>query len=235
MFEIIAQTLEDAIAAENGGATQLDLKADFLEGGTTPTTGMVECICESVNIDVIVMVRPRVDRMVYGPQDIKIMCRDIALARGAGAAGFLLGALTKDAEIDTDAILAFKEAAKDLPLHFHLAWELTKQPEEALEKMIDLGIRSARTTGGQGLSGKAVDGVDRIRKFNEIVGNRMGLLLAGGVAKENLLDLVYTTGVVHAHAGANVRIPPSRTGRVDETEVRLLRKAFDDGIEKLKK
>jgi len=233
MLEIIAQTPEDAAAAESGGATQIDLKANFAEGGTTPTAGMVVSVCASVKIDVLVMVRPRVDRMVFTPTDIRIMCEDITLARQRGADGFLLGALTENREIDAEAILAFKEAAQEKPLHFHLGWELTNDPQASLEKLIELGIKSARTTGGQGLSGKAENGVDMIRRYQQIASGRIDLLLAGGVSPENASRLIQLTGVANLHSGTPVRTPLHPSAAVDLAKVKALRKAQDAGIKKL--
>lgn len=233
MLEIIAQTPEDAIAAEMGGATQIDLKADFVEDGTTPTAGMVEYICKSINIDVIVMVRSRVDGMVLSSRDIEIMCHDIELSRERGAAGFLLGALTKNNEIDTNAIRAFQEAAQDKSIHFHLAWEMTKKPEEALEKLIKLGIKSVRTTGGQGLGGRVENCLEKVSMYKAIASNKIDLLLAGGVSKDNIFDLILRTGVINAHAGSSVRIPSNPSGKVIEEKVRELREALDLGIKEL--
>ncbi|HEY60095.1 MAG TPA: hypothetical protein G4N92_05365 [Anaerolineae bacterium] len=227
MLEIIAETVEDALAAEAGGATQLDLKSDFVEDGLTPTAGMVERICSQVSIDVIVMVRTRANGMVLTPDDIAIMCHDIELSRERGAAGFLLGAITKGREIDSEAIEAFKTAAGGLPIHFHLAWEKTKDLNNTLEQLIGLGIKSVRTTGGSGVGAKVENGISKVRDFKELANGRIDLLFAGGVNAENIGQLVKGTGVVHAHAGSSVRIPPNPKGHVVEDKVRALRKALD--------
>jgi copper homeostasis protein len=234
MLEIIAETPEDAVAAELGGATQLDLKADFVEYGVTPSAGMVAWICNNVNLDVNVMVRAKPDdKMVLSPEEIEIMCHDIELARERGASGFLLGALTNEKEIDFNAIRAFQKAAKDRPLHFHLAWEMTNNPEKTLEQLIGIGIKSVRTSGGQGLGGKVVNAVDQVRLYNEIASGRIDLYLAGGVSSENITDLVVKTGVTNAHAGSSVRIPPTPKGVVVEGKVRDLMQGLENGIAKL--
>ena len=235
MLEIIAETLQDALAAELGGATQIDLKANFLEDGVTPTAGMVECVCKNVNIDVIVMIRPRVDnKMVLNPEDIEIMCHDIRLSRERGASGFLLGALTDKNEIDFEAIKIFQEAAVDKPIHFHLAWELADNHEAAILQLIDLGVKSIRTTGGQALTGKVENSTDKVHFFNEIAMGKIDLLLAGGVNPDNITELVTKTGVTNAHSGVGVRIPASRKGDVDVGKVVKLKKGLEIGIAKLK-
>ncbi len=233
MLEIIAETVSDALAAQAGGATQLDLKSDFIENGLTPTAGMVERICSRVDIAVIVMVRTHANGMVLSPDDLAVMCADIRLAAERGADGFLLGALTEGEEIDTEAVQTLQQAAWDIPLHFHLAWELTRDPEEALETLIKLGVGSVRTTGGQGLGGKAVDGIPQIQAFREQAAGRIDLLLAGGVSSENIEQLVRETGVAYAHAGSSVRNPPNTKGCVVEAKVRNLRNALERAVSSL--
>jgi copper homeostasis protein len=228
MLEIIAETVADARAAEAGGATQLDLKSDFVEFGLTPTAGMVEQVCSSVNIEVLVMVRTHANGMVLSPVDLEIMCADIRLAAARGASGFLLGALTETGTIDKQAVTTLQQAAGTIPLHFHLAWELTTEPEEALEELIDLGVKSVRTTGGQGLGGHAVDGLAQLKRFQQQAQGRIDLLLAGGVSAVNVGQLVSETGIVHAHAGSSVRTPPNPKGSVDQDKVHQLRSALDE-------
>lgn len=234
MLEIIAETLEDALAAEAGGATQLDLKSDFVEDGLTPTAGMVEMICSRVGIDVIVMVRNQVSSMILSQDDISIMCADIKLSAERGAAGFLLGAITDKRVIDEDAVSRFIEAADGLPLHFHLAWEMTEDPQDALDTLMRLGIKTARTSGGQALGGKAVNRMDAIKKFRKQTEGRMDIFLAGGVRSDNIARLVEGTGVMHAHAGSSVREPENPKGIVIEEKVHQLRQELDDAVLRLR-
>lgn len=230
MLEIIAETLEDALAAEVGGATQLDLKSDFVEDGLTPTAGMVEMICSRVGIDVIVMVRNQVNSMVLSKDDISIMCADIKLSAERGADGFLLGAINDQRRVDEYAVSRFIDAANGIPLHFHLAWEMTEKPQVALDTLMRLGVKTARTSGGQALGGKAVDRMDMIQSFRKQTEGKMDLFLAGGVNSENITQLVQGTGVLHAHAGSSVREPANPKGIVMEEKVRELRYKLDEAV-----
>lgn len=230
MLEIIAETVEDALAAEAGGATQLDLKSDFHQDGLSPTAGMVEQICKRVDIGVIIMIRPHVRSLMCSADDIDVMCTDIRLSCERGAAGFLLGAITAEGRIDLDAVGCFQEAAGELPLSFHLAWQTTGDLEQALEDLIRAGVYTVRITGGRGIGGRAIDNVDSIRKFQQQADGRIELFLAGGVGADNIEELVSRTHVVHAHSGAPVREPPHRSGIVTEAKVRALRTALDRAV-----
>lgn len=227
MLEIIVETPSEARAAEAGGATQLDLKCDFLQDGLTPSAGMIERVCQEVDIDVLVMIRPHAKTMVYSDEDVGIMCSDIQLARERGASGFILGCITEDERIDTDAVRAFSDAAEDCSLNFHLAWELTGDPSGALETLVDLGVRSVRTTGGAGLGARAVEHIPGIRRFVEQAAGRIDILPAGGVSADNIGEIVTATGLPNAHAGSSVRIPATTTGVVDQQKVERLRRALD--------
>jgi len=233
-LEIIIETLAGALAAQAGGATQLDFTSASSEGGLTPSAGMMEQVCGSVEIDVLVMIRPHARGFVYSKSDIAAMCSDIRLARKMGAKGFLLGCLTDDRRVDVDAMRLLQDAAADCSLHFHLAWELTSDPSEALETIIELGVQSVRTTGGAGLSCKAVDGLAQIRRFVEQGAGRIDFFLASGVNAENIAQIVAGTGVSNAHIGTGARVPPTAHGVVDEHRVRQLADALHRAVAALR-
>jgi copper homeostasis protein len=225
MLEIIIETLEDALAAQAGGATQLDFKSALPIGGLTPSAGMIEQVCKSVEIDALIMIRPHARSFTFSNAEVAVMCGDIVQGRKLGAAGFLSGCLTEEGQVDVEAVKALQEAAGDLPLHFHLAWELTPDPSQALETLVRLGIRSVRVSGG-GLGGKAIDGMAMIRQFAQQAAGRIELVLAGGVNAENVAQLVQGTGVTNVHVGTAARTPPTQYGAVDEGKVRELCEAL---------
>ena len=83
---------------------------------------MIEKVCDTVQIPVMVIIRPHARYWTMSNDDITIMCSDIRIARKLGAEHFLVGCLDEAGEIDVEAFKAFKEAAVDGSLHCHLAW-----------------------------------------------------------------------------------------------------------------
>src|SRR5690606_14901869 len=77
-LEAPVYTLEAALSAADYGVDRLELCADFGEGGTTPSAGMLAHIKASVDIPVFVMIRPRGGDFVYSEGEIEVMKRDIA-------------------------------------------------------------------------------------------------------------------------------------------------------------
>jgi copper homeostasis protein len=230
VLEIIVETLQDALAAQAGGATQLDFKSAFPIDGLTPSAGMMEAVLPALDVEVLLLVRPHARSFVYSRDDIAVMCANIRLGRKLSADAFLLGALTGDGRIDVDAMRAFQEAADGLPLHLNLAWELAADRAQALETAIELGVKSARITGG---AKTAMEGADQIRQLADLAAGRIDLLLARGVNEHTVGQLVATTGVSHAHAGRGVRSPQSPYGAVDEQKVRRLAAALDAAVASL--
>ena len=234
-LEIIVDTFADALLAEAAGATQLDLKADFPKGGVTPSIGLIEHVCGKLTIPVMVMVRPHARGFLMNEDDLEIMCSDIRLARNVGARHFLLGCLNDANSIDQRAFHAFRDAAGDGCLHFHLAWELTDDRMQALDDLAALGVKSVRTTGGGGLSGKVELNLAEVRRFNDHAKGRIDIFLAGGIHAGNIERLIDATGIANIHVGSGARIPATPDGIVDGEKVRLIRESIDRTVHNLGK
>ncbi len=234
MLEVVVETVEDAVAAHKGGADQVEVKCDYLEYGLTPTAGMLAEIRSSVPCKVLSMVRPHARSFVYSKTDLAIMVSDIRRAGSLGVDGLLIGCLTPDNELDIDAIHALKDAAGELDLHFHLAWESTPDPVSTLELLIELGIKSIRTSGGQGTQGITTQNQTKLKTYVEQTSGRIELFLAGGIRISNVAEVVTSTGICNVHTGSGVRTPETRTGVVSEDKVRRLCEELQSACQMLK-
>jgi len=232
MLEVVVETVEDAIAAQSGGAHQVEVKCDYQEYGLTPTAGMLEQICSNVTCDVLSMVRPHARSFIYSKTDLAVMASDIRRARQQRVRGFLIGCLSGENEVDTEAMKYLKDAAEDHDLHFHLAWELTPDSASTLELLIDLGIKSVRISGGAGISGQAAENIARIRAYFEQADGRIDFFLAGGITADNMAQVVADTGISNVHTGSGVREPQTRTGVVSEEKVRQMSQALLNAVER---
>jgi copper homeostasis protein len=226
-LEIIVETLEDAMAAEQGGATQLDLKAHYPCSGITPSIGMVTTIIKNVKIPIIMMIRPHARAFQASNGDLEVASADIRAARALGIKDFMFGFLTPDLEIDPHASQILRDAAEGCRIHMHLGWELCRDPWQTLKTLIDLGFHSIHTGGlstqGKAFGGSALDSTENIKRIAGIINGRMEIFLAGSVSADNAAALIHATGITNLHCGRGVRTPPSAEGAVDAKKVSNLR------------
>ncbi|MGH7638461.1 MAG: copper homeostasis protein CutC, partial [Gemmatimonadaceae bacterium] len=208
LIEAAVDSVASALAAERGGAGRLELCDALHDGGTTPSAGMISAVKAAVRIPVFVIVRPRGGGFVHTYDEIGVMRLDIEAARMLGADGVVVGALTADARVDEEHVRTLVAAAKDLPVTFHRAFDLTRDREEALETLMRLGVQRVLTSGGAPM---AIDGVEGIRGLLRRAGGQITIMAGGGVREETVQEIVRRTGVseVHVRGTRAARVPMS--------------------------
>jgi copper homeostasis protein len=197
ILESAVESVAAAVAAEAAGSARLELCVDLDAGGTTPPIPLVRDVVARVSIPVFVMIRPRGGGFVYSPEERAVMRRDIASAAAAGAAGIVLGALSADGRVDGDVTHEMIDAATGLPVTFHRAFDETRDPVEALERVVEAGGSRVLTAGGRAT---AVDGADVLAELVRRAGDRIMIMAAGRVRADNVAALVARTGVREVHA-----------------------------------
>src|SRR5579859_7122235 len=98
--EIVVDCVASARAAERGGATRVELCSSLIEGGVTPSAGLIETTRAAISIPMHVMIRPRGGDFFYNQHEFEAMQRDIAIAKHLGAKGIVFGMLNVDGNVD---------------------------------------------------------------------------------------------------------------------------------------
>jgi copper homeostasis protein len=197
-FEVCVDSIESAMAAEDGGADRVELCSDLLEGGLTPSFGMLKVAREMLHLKIMVMVRPRGGDFCYTEAEFHAMQHDVAAAKKAGAHGVVFGVLDPDGTIDLDRTRKLIEAARPLPVTFHRAFDMTRDPFEALDALIDLGANRVLTSGQEAT---VVEGLDLIAELVQRAAGRIIVMPGGGVTDRNTAKIVEATGVTEIHFG----------------------------------
>ncbi len=76
-IEICVENADGVIAAQNAGADRAELCASLLEGGLTPSFGMVGCALRVATIPFHVIVRPRGGDFLYSEIEFEAMRADV--------------------------------------------------------------------------------------------------------------------------------------------------------------
>ncbi|QWT21822.1 copper homeostasis protein CutC [Bacillus sp. NP157] len=204
LLEVAANSAASAFAAQEGGAGRVELCASLDEGGVTPSHGTLVLAREGLSIPLYVLVRPRAGDFVYEDHEIEAMLDDIVHCRELGCDGVVVGALTPEGDVDTEACVRFLEAAEGMGVTFHRAFDLVDDQPAALESIIELGFERVLTSGG--MPG-AVAGAGRIARLVAQAAGRIVVMPGAGIEPGNVAALRTHTGADEFHASAKRRLP----------------------------
>ncbi len=196
LVEACVDSVESACAAEAGGAQRIELCENLYEGGTTPSPGLIALARERVRIPVHVLVRPRGGDFIYDGDEVRVMLGDIAFAKEVGVAGIVLGALFPDGAVDDRSTRLLVEAARPLSVTFHRAFDLVRDPFEALDTLMALGVDRVLTSGG---APTAIEGLETLAALAWRSEGRGAIIAAGGITEHNIARVVAEAGVSEVH------------------------------------
>lgn len=223
LFELCAENLESALAAEEGGADRIELCADLALAGITPPAEMMAEALRILEIPIHVLIRPRAGDFVFSSKEFDCMRRQIEAAKRAGATGIATGILLSSGRVDTERTRALIDLARPMDVTFHRAFDETADLTQALEDVIETGADSLLTSGG---AEDVLSGAGTIRELAEQAAGRIPLIAGGGLRLENLAQVVRLSGVFCLHGSLSRRngkiAAPAQVADVREA-VRLLR------------
>lgn len=199
-FEVCANSVESCLAAQAGGANRVELCAGIPEGGTTPSYGDIAVARELLKETRLhVIIRPRGGDFLYSPVEQRIMLKDIDLARKLGADGVVFGCLTAEGDVDLPLMRQLMEAAEDMSVTFHRAFDVCRNPQQALEDIIGLGCHRILTSGQQPT---AEQGIPLLKNLQQQADGRIILLAGCGVNESNIARIAQETGIHEFHFSA---------------------------------
>ncbi|KAG7462458.1 hypothetical protein MATL_G00185080 [Megalops atlanticus] len=199
LMEVCVDSVESAINAERGGAGRIELCSSLVEGGITPSIGLLKVVKQYVRIPVFTMIRPRGGDFLYSDREVEVMKTDINLAKSHGADGLVLGALTEDGRVDTELCMELLAACRPLPVTFHRAFDMVRDPATSLETLITLGFERVLTSG---CDSSALEGLPVIKRLVEQAKGRIIIMPGGGISERNLQRILEGSGAQEFHCSA---------------------------------
>uniref|UniRef100_A0A8C2Y238 Copper homeostasis protein cutC homolog n=1 Tax=Capra hircus TaxID=9925 RepID=A0A8C2Y238_CAPHI len=187
LMEVCVDSVESAVNAERGGAGRIELCSGLLEGGTTPSMGVLQVVKQYVQIPVFVMIRPRGGDFLYSDREVEVMKADIRLAKLYGADGLVFGALTEDGHIDKELCMSL------------VAFDMVHDPVAALETLLTLGFERVLTSG---CDSSALEGLPLIKRLIDQAKGRIVVMPGGGITDRNLQRILEGSGATEFHCSA---------------------------------
>lgn len=204
VLEVCVDSTASAIAAKKGGADRLELCADLVIGGTTPSLALLRQVKKETGLPVRALLRPRFGDFCYDRYELAQMEQSAAELVLAGADGIVTGALTPGGNLDTDALrpiyaaarCAAAESGHSVALTLHRAFDVCRDPFSALESAKELGLCTILTS-GQAASAPA--GIALLRQLVEHTDDTIEILIGAGVSAANIPTLAAQTGARAFH------------------------------------
>jgi copper homeostasis protein len=202
ILEICADSVESAVAAEQGGAHRIELCSSLLEGGVTPSSGLIATVRDRISIGLYVMVRPRGGDFCYGADEFEAMERDVLTAKQLGADGVVFGILQEDGRVDISKTRQLVDLARPLKVTFHRAFDMSSDFGKSLEDVIAAGVDRVLTSGGEQM---VESGVETVANLVRKARDRVVIMACGGITRTNVRSIIGKCGVQEIHA--SVRVP----------------------------
>ena len=207
--EICTGSYADCMAAFRGGAERVELNSALSVGGLTASVAVLRRVKKETTLKVICMVRPRAGGFCYDEAETKIMMEEARLLLENGADGIAFGFLHADGTVHRERTLQMSELIHSFGKEavFHRAFDVTKDPFQAMEVLLSCKIDRLLTSGQRA---KAMQGAELIAQLQDRFGDRIEILAGSGVNAQNAGELLARTGIRQVHSSCKgYRLDPT--------------------------
>jgi copper homeostasis protein len=187
IYEICVDSVTGVRAAKSAGADRVELCGDLLEGGTTPSRGMIRRARTVGGLRLHVIIRPRGGDFLFDDDEFAVMEADIETAKAEDADGVVIGLLQADGRVDAERTRALIARARPLSVTFHRAFDMTPDPFAALETLVGLGVDRVLTSGQEA---SVLEGLPLIAELVRRAGDRIIVMPGGGITARNVDRIV---------------------------------------------
>ena len=217
LLEVIACTVDDAVAAERGGADRIELVRDLGRGGLTPDMALTAAVVDAVRIPVRVMIREDEPFVVSDPGVSQALCDVAGWMSGLAVDGLVLGFLDANGSVDEALLGRVLRAARGVRATFHRAFEEVidqKAGFAALGRWPQ--IDRVLVNGG---SGTTAQRLSLLRELAAMAPDDVRVLSAVGSDRDLLRAVCAAPELGEAHVGRAARDPETVDAPVSAAKV----------------
>ncbi|MBR5510173.1 MAG: copper homeostasis protein CutC [Lachnospiraceae bacterium] len=196
ILEACVDSPESAAAAQIGGADRLELCGHLIIGGVTPDEWLFRKVKEVCELPVRVLIRPRFGDFCYTDYEFELMKMQVRHFRELGADAVVIGCLQPDGSLDMQRMEHLVDLAGNMEVTLHRAFDVCRDPYEALEQAIELGIGTILTSGQES---SCMKGQECLKKLQQQSNGRITLMAGAGVNADVIEALYRSTGLRAYH------------------------------------
>ena len=204
LIEICVEGIDGLAAAQAAGADRVELCASLLEGGLTPSMGVIRQALKIATIPFHVIIRPRGGDFLYSELEYRTMLDDVRACRELRVAGVVFGCLTADGRIDEARMTALSAAARPMKITCHRAFDMTRDPEEAIEALVRSGVDRVLTSGQRDT---ALLGLDILKRTHDAARGRIKIMVCGALDETNIAEVLRRSEGDELHFSALHTVP----------------------------
>ncbi len=204
LIEICVEGIDGLAAAQAAGADRVELCASLLEGGLTPSMGVIRQALKIATIPFHVIIRPRGGDFLYSELEYQTMLDDVRACRELRVAGVVFGCLTADGRIDEARMTALSAAARPMKITCHRAFDMTRDPEEAIEALVRSGVDRVLTSGQRDT---ALLGLDILKRTHDAARGRIKIMVCGALDETNIAEVLRRSEGDELHFSAPHTVP----------------------------
>ena len=201
--EVCSTSIQGIKNAAKAGADRIELCSGIELGGLTPSKGLIEQSVKLGLLDIHCLIRPRAGHFSYTKEEVEIIEQDILFAREIGCRGIVIGALTTDFKLDLSLLKRWRMFAGSMYFTFHRAIDLVIDPFSAIKQLIKINVDCILSSGQKE---KAIDGLNKLKLWNQNFGDKIHIMPGSGVNKENC-KLFKSEGFGFLHLSGSKKIP----------------------------
>lgn len=218
ILEACVDSVESAQSAAAGGATRLELCANLVIGGTTPSPFLLEEVRRITDLPVHILIRPRFGDFCYTEHEFQIIKKELRAFRSMGADGVVIGILRPDGTLFRERLAELLSEAGELHTTLHRAFDICIDPKEALEDAIELGFQTVLTSGQKNV---CTQGIPLLRELMEQSAGRIQILVGSGVNAEAIRKVYPKVHAMAYHMSGKLVLDSSMQYRKEDVTMGL--------------
>lgn len=203
ILECCVDSVESAINAKSGGASRIELCSNLIIGGTTPDLALVREIRKHTDIRMHALIRPRFGDFSYSEYEMEIMKSQIRALKEEGVEGVVIGVLDEDGNLNLSAMKELIAEAEGMSITLHRAYDMCRDPFQALEEAIALGINTILTSGQKQ---SAWEGRELLAELIEKASGRIDIMAGAGINASAIEKLVPATKGTSYHMSGKITL-----------------------------